>query len=85
VTSLPPCSSPLRPAVITVDLARQTVERLGGRYSTDLGIDVNAGEEERERWFLASTLFGSRISAAVAEKTFRVLESAGLRRITRRA
>ena len=64
-----------------IRLARQVVETLGGRFSTELGIDVDAGDAQVERWFLAATLFGARISAAVAERTFRVLSDAGLARI----
>lgn len=64
-----------------VRLARQVVEVLGGRYSTELGIDVDAGDAEVERWFLAATLFGARISARIAERTFSVLTGAGLVRI----
>lgn len=62
-------------------LARLVVAALGGRYSTELGIDVDAGDAQVERWFLAATLFGTRISAAIAERTFRVLSDAGLARI----
>ena len=62
-------------------LAGQVVGRLGGRYSAELGIDVDAGDAEVERWFLAATLFGTRIAAAVAERTFGVLSRAGLARI----
>jgi hypothetical protein len=62
-------------------LARQVVETLGGRFSTGLGIDVGAGDAEVERWFLAATLFGARILASVAERTFRVLSGAGLARV----
>jgi hypothetical protein len=54
---------------------------LGGRYSAELGIDVDAGEAEVERWFVAATLFGARIPARVAERTFGVLAAAGLARI----
>jgi len=54
---------------------------LGGRYSAELGIDVDAGEAQVERWFLAATLFGARISARVAERAFGVLSAAGLARI----
>ncbi len=54
---------------------------MGGRYSAGLGIDVDAGDSEIERWFVAATLFGTRISAGVAERTFRVLDGAGFRRI----
>lgn len=34
-----------------------------------------------ERWALAATLFGNRISASVAQRTFRVLSEAGVRTI----
>jgi endonuclease III len=56
---------------------------LGGRYSAEAGIDVDAGDGEVERWFVASTLFGTRISAAIAQRTFAVLDAAGLVRIAR--
>lgn len=51
-------------------LVRQVVEAFGGRISRSLGIDVDAGDEEIERWFLAATLFGTRISATIVEQTF---------------
>jgi hypothetical protein len=62
-------------------LARSVVGVLGGRFSAELGIDVDAGDAEVEQWFLAATLFGTRISAAVAERAFAVLNGAGLTRI----
>ena len=62
-------------------VAHSVVAVLGGRYSAGLGIDVEAGEAEVERWFLAATLFGARIPARVAERTFGVLAAAGLARI----
>jgi hypothetical protein len=62
-------------------LAASVVEHLGGRYSAELGIDVDAGDEEIERWFVAATLFGTRISAQIAERTFHELEKAGIRRV----
>jgi hypothetical protein len=62
-------------------LAGSVVERLGGRYSTELGIDVDAGDDEIERWFVAATLFGTRISAQVAERTFHHLAKGGVGRI----
>ena len=64
-----------------LSLARRVVTVPGGLYSAELGIDVDAGDAEVERWFLAATLFGTRISAHVAERTFRELEAAGLTRI----
>jgi hypothetical protein len=63
-------------------LADSTVRRFGGRYSRELGIDVDAGDDEVERWFLASTLFGTRISARTAERTFHQLTQAGINRIS---
>ncbi len=65
----------------TARLARTVVCVLGGRFSAELGIDVDAGDAEVERWFLAATLFGTRISASVAEHAFTVLNAAGLTRI----
>ena len=62
-------------------IAASVVEQLGGRYSTELGIDLDADDEEVERWFLAATLFGARISAQIAARTFHELERAGIRRI----
>jgi hypothetical protein len=64
-----------------VGLARRVVAVLGGRYSAELGIDVDAGEAQVERWFVAATLFGARIPARVAERAFGVLGAAGLARI----
>ncbi len=62
-------------------LARHVVEALGGRFSTELGIDLDRSPAEVERWFLAATLFGTRIAAAVAERTYRVLSDAGVQTI----
>jgi endonuclease III len=66
-----------------VSAARRVAERLGGRYSTELGIDLDARGSEVERWFIAATLFGTRIATSVAERTFHMLEGAGLVRIDR--
>ena len=63
---------------LAADLARRLVGRLGGRWSRGLGIDVDEGDEEVERWALAATLFGNRMSAAVVERTYRVLAKAGV-------
>ena len=43
-------------------LACSVVGVLGGRFSAELGIDVDAGDAEVERWFLAATLFGTQCS-----------------------
>jgi len=68
-------------AAARLALCRRLVQVLGGRYSAELGIDLDGGDGEVERWFLAATLFGARISAGVAERTFGVLADAGLVRI----
>jgi hypothetical protein len=65
-----------------VMLARGLVSALGGRYSAELGIDVDAGDAQIERWFLAATLFGTRIAARLAERAFRELADVGLARIS---
>jgi hypothetical protein len=51
------------------------------RYSTQLGIDVDHDEKEIERWALAATLFGARISAGIAQRTFAALDGAGVHTI----
>ena len=48
------------------------VERYPGRFSAELGIDLSSGRSrEMFKWFLASALFGARISETIVEKTFR--------------
>jgi len=45
----------------------------GGRYARSLGIDLAAADAgERFKWFLAAVLFGTRISAALAIRTWKV-------------
>jgi hypothetical protein len=61
--------------------ARRIVATLGGRFSLELGIDLDREPEDVERWALAATLFGNRISTTVAMRTYRVLEHAGVRTI----
>jgi len=62
-------------------VAHWVVAMLGGRYPAGLGIDLDAGEAEVERWFVAATLFGARIPVRVAERAFGVLAATGLARI----
>lgn len=61
--------------------ARELVERLGGRFSLQMGIDVDRSDHEVDRWFLAATLFGTRISWSIVERTFAVLTGAGVHTI----
>lgn len=56
----------------------RAVAALGGRFSSELGIELDRGPEEVERWALAATLFGARISAAIAMRTYRELRAAGI-------
>ena len=43
-----------------------------GRFSRELGIDLSGGRSgEVFRWFLASVLFGARISETIVNRTFR--------------
>lgn len=54
----------------------ELIKDLGKTYSSSLGIDLESGkEEEIFKWFLASVLFGKRISAEIASKTYREFES----------
>jgi len=45
------------------------VQTLGSRISLELGIDLDRDPAEAERWALAVTLLGNRISTAVAMRT----------------
>ena len=55
------------------------VQKIGGRYSRELGIDLSHGKShEIYKWFLASLLFGARISETIAEKAYREFERAAL-------
>ena len=46
-------------------------------YSQELGLDLET-EEDRFKWFLASTLFAKRISSEVAKRTYREFEKEGI-------
>ena len=71
-----------RRAPHTATLARRLVEALGGRFSTELGIDVDRSDDDVERWALAATLFGNRITAQTAVRTYAVLARAGVHSLT---
>ncbi len=60
-----------------VSRARHVVGTLGGRFSVELGIDVDRGADEVERWALAATLIGSS-PAPDALAAYLVLEQAGI-------
>jgi hypothetical protein len=54
---------------------RELLEQHGKLFSQELGIDV---KNEPFKWFLASILFGARISTTIAKRTYRAYEEAGL-------
>ena len=50
---------------------RTLVKQYPGRFSAELGIDLSLGiSHEIFKWFLASVLFGARISETIVKKTF---------------
>ena len=59
--------------------ARRLVESLGVRFATELGIKLELGDRgEVFKWFLAAMLFAARISHAVAARTYREFQQAGV-------
>ena len=53
------------------EIVRELLEKMGGRFSTALGIDLDRGDSgEIFKWFLASILFGARISETLASRTY---------------
>lgn len=58
---------------------REIVKQYGMLYSSELGIDLESGKEgEIFKWFLASLLFGKRISEEIAKRTYKEFEKAKL-------
>ncbi|MCK5286430.1 MAG: hypothetical protein KAJ59_01325 [Thermodesulfovibrionia bacterium] len=56
-------------------ITKKLIEALGGRFSTQLGIDVSgAPSEQLFKWLLASKLFGARISTDIAIRTYKEFE-----------
>jgi len=52
-----------------------------GRISMRMGIDVDGGPREVERWFLGASLIGTRISVSIVIRTYRVLDAHGISEI----
>ncbi|MBI2830875.1 MAG: hypothetical protein HYX79_01295 [Chloroflexi bacterium] len=60
-------------------LCTSLTSKLGGRYASALGINLASMEaDEIFKWFLASILFGARISEAVAIRTYGEFKQAGV-------
>ncbi len=59
------------------EIIKRLISQFGYLYSTELGINVKTkNEKEIFKWFLASILFGKRISENIAIKTYREFEKA---------
>lgn len=57
------------------EILRKLMEEWGGRFSSELGIDIDSGSsKEIFKWFLASILFGARIRQDAAVRTYREFE-----------
>jgi len=60
-------------------LVEELVRAVGGRFSTALGIELAGGDPgEIFNWFLASVLFGTRISESVVVRTYREFARRGI-------
>lgn len=58
---------------------KSLMEQHQGRFSVELGIDLSSGRSrEIFKWFLASVLFGARISESIVKKTFREFKARGI-------
>ena len=58
-----------------IPVVQALVQRFGCSFAEALGIRLaNAQEKEIFRWFLASFLYGARISEAIATRTYRQFE-----------
>jgi len=60
-------------------LVSELIKRLGGSFARSLGIRLAGGAEpEIFKWFLASFLYGARISTTIATRTYREFENRGV-------
>ncbi len=59
-----------------IQVLQTLIQRLGGGFAEALGIRLANAPREKEifRWFLASFLYGARISEAIATRTYRQFE-----------
>lgn len=60
-------------------ILKTLIEHVGGRFSVALGIDLSSqNPDEIFKWFLASVLFGTRISEKIVIKTYKEFEKEGI-------
>jgi len=56
-------------------IPKMLIDAVGGRFSTQLGINLSSADPEQIfKWFLASKLFGARISTDIAIRTYKEFE-----------
>ncbi|MCE3286596.1 MAG: putative cytoplasmic protein [Gaiellaceae bacterium] len=67
-----------QPGLAEVCRARHIVALLGGRFSLELGIDVDLDEREVDRWALGATLVEDPSPTSVGIQAYRVLGKAGV-------
>ncbi|MGQ9543056.1 MAG: hypothetical protein ACUVTM_03040 [Candidatus Bathyarchaeia archaeon] len=66
----------LRPVKLTLE---ELLSKYGRRFSTELGIRLEGSDRgEVFKWFIASILYGARISVKIASNTYRRFVEAGL-------
>ncbi|TLM97949.1 hypothetical protein FDZ71_17775, partial [bacterium] len=59
----------------TAGIVKSIIQTMGGTFSRELGIQLSSGSQrELGKWFLAAKLFGARISATIAARTYREFE-----------
>jgi endonuclease III len=60
-------------------ILKKLIGNVGGRFSVAIGIDLSSqNPEEIFKWFLASVLFGTRISERIVIKTYKEFEKEGI-------
>lgn len=60
-------------------IIEKLIENIGGSYSFSLGIDLKSlNRTDLFKWFLASLLFGARISEGIAIRTFQEFQKESL-------
>ena len=61
------------------EILKKLIENVGGRFSVALCIDLSSqNPAEIFKWFLASVLFGTRISEKIVIKTYKEFEKEGI-------
>jgi len=61
------------------EILKKLIENVGGRFSVALCIDLSSqNAAEIFKWFLASVLFGTRISEKIVIKTYKEFEKEGI-------